>query len=219
MKSAKPPRMAEWILQHFGPKLNQEALAGDLNEAFQQGRSKGWYWRQVLAAVQWRRLLYGLLIPAAWSWWLTSPVMWQRSPLVSRPLDMAIFMAVILAAIYVPGMLRGRLRAELAVLIVVSFCWLYRDHSAYSHDIYFHYNTLGFILIYGLVFHRKAIVRSTDRLTIRELLFGDPDAERQRLLEKLHLALLQETDPEVRHAYAKSITALKRKLPAAKAVE
>jgi len=42
MNSTKPPRLAAWILQHFGPELNQEALAGDLNEAMAQGRSSGW---------------------------------------------------------------------------------------------------------------------------------------------------------------------------------
>jgi len=52
MNSAKPSRLAARILQEFGPELNQEALAGDLNEAFQQGRSKRWYWRQVLAAIR-----------------------------------------------------------------------------------------------------------------------------------------------------------------------
>lgn len=216
MNSAKPPRLAAWILEHFGPELNQEALAGDLNEAMAQGRSNAWYWRQVMAAVRWRRLLCGLLILAAWSWWMTSPDVWRRSQLVSRPLDMAIFMAVVLAAIYVPGMLRGRLRAELAVLIVVFFCWLYRGiyfYDYYSYGLYFHYYTLGVILTYGLVFHRKAPAPSPYHLRLQELLVGDPDAERQRLLEKLHLAMMQEPDPEKRQVYAESIAALRRNLP------
>ena len=215
MKSAKPPRLAAWILEHFGPELNQEALAGDLNEAFQQGRSKGWYWRQVLAAVRWPKLLYRLLILVAWSWWMTSPSMSRNSPLASRPLDMAIFVVGMLAAGHVPGMLRGRLRALLALLLVVLFCLLFR----YRHDIYPHYSTLGLFLTFSLVFHRKAIARSPNHLTIRELVFGDPDAERQRLLEKMHLAMLHETDPQMRQAYAESIAALKRKLPAVKATE
>jgi hypothetical protein len=220
MKSANAPRLAAWILEHFGPELNQEALAGDLNEAMAQGRSSAWYWRQVMAAVRWRRLLYALLITVAFSWWMTLPDMWRRSPLVSRPLDMAIFMAVVLAAIYVPGMLRGRLKAELAVLIVVSFCWLYRDHSAISHDIYSHYNILAVILIYGLVFHRKAIAPPPYHLTLRELVYGDPNAERQRLMEKLHLAVLHEADPEVRQAYTEAIAVLQRNgPPAAKPTE
>jgi hypothetical protein len=220
MNSAKPPRLAEWILQHFGPELNQEALAGDLNEAFQQGRSKGWYWRQVLAAVRWRGLLYTLLIFAAISWWMTSPDMWRRSPLVSRPLDMAIFMAVLLACRYLPGMLRGRLRAELAVLIVVFFCWLYRDHGIDSHDIYSHYNILAVILTYALVFNRKATAPPLYHLTLRELLLGDPFAERRRMIVKLEQSMADETDPEVRQAYAESIAVLRRNVsPAARATE
>ena len=31
--------------------VNNEALAGDLLEQFGQGRSAGWYWRQVIAAI------------------------------------------------------------------------------------------------------------------------------------------------------------------------
>ena len=223
MKSANPPRLAAWILQHFGPELNQEALAGDLNEGFQQGRSKGWFWRQVLAAVRWRRVLCGLLILAAWSWSMTSPEMFHR-PLVSRPLDMAIFMAVILVARYVPAMLRGRLRVELAVLIVVFFCWLYRgvySHDFYSYGLFFHYSILAFILTCSLVFHQKAPAPSPYHLTLRELLYDDPNAERQRLMEKFHLAMRQETDPEIRQVYAEAIAVLHRdgSSPAAKATE
>jgi len=222
MKSANPPRLAAWILQHFGPELNQEALAGDLSEVFQQGRSKGWYWRQVIAAVRWRRVLCGLLILAAWSWWMTAPDMWHRR-LVSRPLDMAIFMAVVLAAIYVPDMLRGRLRAELAALIVVFFCWLYRGiyfYDYYSYGLYFHYYTLGVILTYGLVFHRKAIASSPYQLKLQERLVGDSSAETKRVIALLERNMTEEPDPEVRNAYAQSIAALKRELPpGAKVVE
>jgi hypothetical protein len=171
MNSAKPPRLAAWILQEFGPELNQEALAGDLNEAFQQGRSKGWYWRQVGAAVRWRKHLYRLLVLVAGSWWMTSPDMWRNAPLVSRPLDMAIFMAVLLPIRHLPGMLRGKQRAVLAVLIVVFFCLLHH----YRHDLAFHYVFLDVMLISSL-FPRKALA-PTHRLTFRELVYGDPNAE------------------------------------------
>jgi hypothetical protein len=123
---------------------------------------------------------------------------------------MAICMAVFLASRYLLGMLRGRLRAELAVLIVVFFCWLYR----FRYEIYYHYLILGvFVVIYGLRSHRIAVAPPPYHLTVRELIYGDANAERQRLIEKLHLAMLQETDLAVRHAYAESIVALKRKLP------
>lgn len=205
MNSGKPPRLAAWILQEFGPERNQEALAGDLIEAFQQGRSRIWYWRQVLAAIRWRRHLYRLLILGAGSWWMTSPDMWRNAPLVSRPLDMTIFMVVLLPIRHLPRLLRGKLRAVLAGLIVVFFCLLHH----YRYDMAFHYSILAMMLINGLVFQRKALA-PTRHFTIRELVYGDPNAERQRLMEKLHLTMLQETDPQMRQAYAESIAALQR---------
>ena len=51
MKSSKPPAVAEWLLEHLVLRSNNEALAGDLLEEFRQGRSAGWYWRQVLIAI------------------------------------------------------------------------------------------------------------------------------------------------------------------------
>jgi hypothetical protein len=129
---------------------------------------------------------------------------------------MAIFTVVVLAAIYVPGMLRGRLRAELAVLIVVFFCWLYRgiySYDFYSYDLYSHYSTLGFILTYSLVFHRKAPVPPPYHLTLREVLLGNSSAERTRMIALLERNMTEEPDPEVRNAYAQSIASLKRELP------
>lgn len=167
MNSEKPPRLAAWILQEFGPKLNQEALAGDLNEAFQQGRSRVWYWRQVVAAIRWRKLLYLLLILAAYSWWMTSRAWWRSSPQVSRPLDMGIFMTVLFDCMYFPGTLRGKkLRAAVA-LFVPFFCWLYWYHF----DIAEHYSicVIWFVLSYGR--HGKSLSPASYPST-------HPDAER-----------------------------------------
>jgi hypothetical protein len=47
MKSNKPPKAATWLLQRLG----NEALTGDLLEAWRQGRSSSWYRRQVAVAV------------------------------------------------------------------------------------------------------------------------------------------------------------------------
>ncbi len=51
MKSSKPPTPAAWLLERLAARENREALAGDLSEQFNQGRSVAWYWRQVLAAI------------------------------------------------------------------------------------------------------------------------------------------------------------------------
>lgn len=216
MNSAKPPRLAAWILQHFGPELNQEALAGDLNEAFQQGRSKAWYWRQALVAVRWRRLLFVLLLWIGMSWWFTSPETWHHAPLVSRPLDIGVFIAVFLAISYLQGTLRGWLRAALAVLIVIFFVWL----DLYHYELADHYAILVGVSVMSLIFYRKKLPPPPYHLTLRELLLGDQIAERQRMIARLEQTMMQETDPELRQAYAESIAAIRRNLPPrAKAVE
>jgi len=209
MNSAKPPRLAVWLLEEFGPKVNREALTGDLNEAFQQGRSKAWYWRQVLAAVRWRRNLYLLLLIAAWSWMMTSPGKWNPAPIISRPLDMAVLIVGFLGLKYLPEMLRGWLRAVLAVLIVISFCLLFH----YSSDMAHHYLPLGILFIWCLVFHRKKLPPPPYHLPLRELLLGDTFAERKRMIAKLEQTMMEETDPGLRQAYAESIAALRRRVP------
>ena len=45
----KPPALATGLLMRFGPQ--DEAFIGDLSEEYGGGRSRGWYWRQVLSAV------------------------------------------------------------------------------------------------------------------------------------------------------------------------
>jgi hypothetical protein len=78
--SLQPPRLATWLLDQFSPVLQNAPLAGDLMEAFKQGRSSSWYWRQVFGAIlialpsllrkQWGCLAYAVgcsgLIQAAW---------------------------------------------------------------------------------------------------------------------------------------------------------
>jgi hypothetical protein len=72
--------LATWLLDQFSPVLQNAPLAGDLMEAFKQGRSSSWYWRQVFGAIlialpsllrkQWGCLAYAVgcsgLIQAAW---------------------------------------------------------------------------------------------------------------------------------------------------------
>jgi hypothetical protein len=47
----RPPRLATWLLQHVGEGYHSEALAGDLFEEFQNGRTAAWYWHQTMAAL------------------------------------------------------------------------------------------------------------------------------------------------------------------------
>jgi hypothetical protein len=51
MAERRPPRSALWLLQHFAAARYRESLAGDLIEQCARGRSRGWCWRQVLAAL------------------------------------------------------------------------------------------------------------------------------------------------------------------------
>ena len=51
MNNRKPPALATWMLDHLRSRGSNEALSGDLLEAFHTGRSAGWYWYQVIAAI------------------------------------------------------------------------------------------------------------------------------------------------------------------------
>ena len=51
MRRSRPPLIAAWILHRFGPMQETEAIAGDLAEHYQQGRSRFWYWREVTVAI------------------------------------------------------------------------------------------------------------------------------------------------------------------------
>lgn len=51
MKFRPTPPAATWFLKRFGPKPESETVIGDLYEQYQYGRSRIWYWQQVLAIV------------------------------------------------------------------------------------------------------------------------------------------------------------------------
>lgn len=50
-RESNPPRSAIWLLRHVCPGSHNQALAGDLVEKFREGRSHGWFWKQVLIAI------------------------------------------------------------------------------------------------------------------------------------------------------------------------
>lgn len=47
----QPPKVAKWLLRHFGCSPNNPAIVGDLDERLGEGRSRGWYWHEVLIAI------------------------------------------------------------------------------------------------------------------------------------------------------------------------
>jgi len=208
MNSVKPPRLAAWILQHFGPELNHEALTGDLNEAYQQGRPKGWYWRQVASAIRWRLLVSVLLFSVLLGWWLTSPIVRPTRTFLSRPIDMAVITATYFASVLVPGMMRGKLRALVVLLIAAIFglLWRYNPDVAERDWIFFWVVACNFVL----TLHRKGHASPPYHLTWRELFLGDQDAEKERMIAKMEQSMREETDPQMRRAYAESIAALQR---------
>jgi len=77
----RPPGFAHWLLENFGCSPNNEAVIGDLDERYRQGRSRLWYWRQILCAIAMSfstevrghtlmaigTILSGWMIKAAWS--------------------------------------------------------------------------------------------------------------------------------------------------------
>jgi hypothetical protein len=45
------PALALWLLRHACPGRDNEALTGDLLERFHEGRSRAWFWKQVVVAI------------------------------------------------------------------------------------------------------------------------------------------------------------------------
>lgn len=51
MIKRSPPALATWLLAHFASDYQRDSLAGDLIEQYLLGRSRCWYWKQVVAAL------------------------------------------------------------------------------------------------------------------------------------------------------------------------
>lgn len=45
------PALAKWLLQYLGCSPNNQAVIGDLDERYREGRSYLWYWRQALLSI------------------------------------------------------------------------------------------------------------------------------------------------------------------------
>jgi hypothetical protein len=51
VKPTTPPSLATRLLESLVPQRTSEALLGDLIEQYEGGRSRTWYWRQVILAL------------------------------------------------------------------------------------------------------------------------------------------------------------------------
>jgi hypothetical protein len=51
MATESVPRTAAWLLKVLCSSPEYEAVLGDLDEEYQRGRSRFWYWRQALAII------------------------------------------------------------------------------------------------------------------------------------------------------------------------
>src|SRR5262245_10100988 len=90
----KPPFIAAWLLDRFGADPQLDAIAGDLLEQYRLGRSRFWYWREVITAIivgtwaQFREHPLMVLRAVAMGWlfaFLLSKTVWPYwTPLVVR---------------------------------------------------------------------------------------------------------------------------------------
>ena len=51
MINREPPRLAVWLLKQWASPYRRDSLLGDLLEMYRSGRSRTWYWRQVITAL------------------------------------------------------------------------------------------------------------------------------------------------------------------------
>jgi hypothetical protein len=104
MNLLQPPTLATWLLQHFRSGPRNDSVIGDLMEQYHLGRSRTWYWRQVLMAIVisfsteiWRhKLLTIRAVVAGWTTLLFLCVMLRFPP----PLDKSVWD---LLAFVIPG--------------------------------------------------------------------------------------------------------------------
>ncbi len=51
MTAKQPPRIAAWMLKHFGSGPDTDAVLGDLSEQYLKKDSAMWYWRQAMSGI------------------------------------------------------------------------------------------------------------------------------------------------------------------------
>lgn len=133
----RPPRSAIWLLRHMRPGKHNQALTGDLVERFQEGRSQGWFWKQVLIAIavgvlseirrRWPQFCYaiaGLAMPVFLGRIVRRiPLPWHALPWPWSQLVMELGYTAILALAALPAL-------AVALLINREFRWVSLPRTA-----------------------------------------------------------------------------------------
>jgi hypothetical protein len=198
-----------WLLEHFCIVPGKDSLAGDLLEQFQQGRPTAWYWRQVMAAIQWRRHAAVFVFYAGISWYYSrlagGPVPMRRS------LDFIVMTVVLWSSYYLAQLLPGIWRAILVFLII---CWTYSPlflpAQPFFHGLTMHYSMVLTLVWINLAFYRR-IDPPAYRMSLREMWNGDSVKQRARLISRLEQTISEEPDSQLRQAYEKALKSLRAK--------
>jgi hypothetical protein len=135
MTVRQPPALAAWLLKRFVSGYRSESLTGDLFEEYQTGRTRGWYWREVIAALllsAWRDTYRAclrhavqialLIAPTALTVWLVL-LSWRDPGLCPAPQllrNVGITEFVIALVVWL-GFLRGSRRMRVVRLAVAAF--------------------------------------------------------------------------------------------------
>jgi hypothetical protein len=94
MTASPPPPVATFLLERLTSGPSRHALIGDLIERYHAGRSRGWYWRQVLAAIVtnnaralWSQKLATIAVVAhGWAmWYVISPHLFTLGSILAIP--------------------------------------------------------------------------------------------------------------------------------------
>lgn len=94
--AARPPCLADWLLQRLTSVRRRQSIIGDLHEQFGRGRSGAWYWRHTITTI------------------LLDKVMKQRLLWLFIPTVVAAALTATLSFVFMPT----RYRSEVMILVV-----------------------------------------------------------------------------------------------------
>jgi hypothetical protein len=125
---------------------NREALAGDLLEQYQQGRSTAWYWRQVLVAIRWWKHVLVFFAYLGIASWLSTHAF--REMPWGQPLDVIFVTLALCISVYLPVFVSAKRRTILALLIIAA---CFTPAYTYLGGLPSHYTTVVGLVLARLI--------------------------------------------------------------------